>query len=116
MNLQAAGAGSVFMYSHSSWTRSHEGSWAHVWRGLARIVPSSLTMPTPTLLAEPSIPKISMSLILNQQSHSIFWLGESPLLFGLDQALSKRDTALPTSPQSKESGSVADFQNVPPKF
>lgn len=28
----------------------------YVWRGLARIVPSSVTIPTPILLAEPSKP------------------------------------------------------------
>lgn len=32
----------------------------HVCLGLAKIVPSSFTMPTPTLLAEPSIPNTSM--------------------------------------------------------
>lgn len=35
---------------------------AHVWRGLARMVPSSLTMPTPTLFADPSMPRTSICL------------------------------------------------------
>ncbi len=37
-----------------------ERSQAYVCLGLAWITPSSLTMPTPTLLAEPSIPSTSM--------------------------------------------------------
>lgn len=40
---------------------------SYVCLGLAWITPSSLTMPTPTLLAEPSIPSTSMTNCVHRQ-------------------------------------------------
>ena len=65
------------------------GAWrkAHVRRGFARISPSSRTIPTPTLLAEPSMP--STSMMTGNQAQAITLPSASHLLAFLLAVLPK---------------------------